>query len=586
MSRRPADLDLKRLQGIPRVRLVQHTEKHNLDDAHDAIFLAGGYGLVPDEWWQVDILQAWLARNRNNKWVHKSNGLACPRQNGKNGAIEVRELFGLIVLGEYILHTAHELKTSRKAFKRLKHFFGEKRDDPDARYPELNALVSEVRNTNGQEAITLKDVWLVDGQEVRSIGRPDGVDVEFVARGGAIEFSTRTGGGGRGTTYDLLIIDEAQHLAEEDLAAVRPVISSGALGNSQIIYLGTPPDPEKLSAGFGEAFTRIRANAGKARALSWIEYGAPDGPRPDLDDTALLYQCNPSLDRKHGNGSHGLDLETVEGERHELDPDDYARERLGWWGNPEAKSHRGVIDMDQWRSLKVAGDQLPSRGLIVVDVAPDLAWATVALATDGPGGKPLGLVDRHEGTSWVVKRIKQLVDDLDKLVEPVLLTPTAHMFSAALTKAGIELVATGSKPSTRPAHKKLTPSDVGASCMAVQKMITDGEVAHVGQATLDLSARSAITKYVGDTQQWDRRKRKIDISPLVAFSVAVHRWALAVAKPPEEVGVPRRATTTRAPAAKKATARKPVQMTRGQLAAAAKRRPATGGSFDPRNSGF
>lgn len=573
MSRRPAEPDPRRLQGIPRIKWAQSTTSSNTEDASDAIFLASGYGLIPDPW-QVEILNCWMARRRDGKWVHRSCGLAVPRQNGKNGALEVLELFCLVVLGEAIVHTAHQIKTSRKAFKRLKHFFGETADDPNAKFPELNELVAEVRNTNGQEAIVLKDIWLVDGIEVRSKGRPTGDDVEFLARGGLIEFGTRTGSAGRGTTYDRLIIDEAQHLAEEDLAAVRPVISSGALGNSQVIYLGTPPDPDKLHAGLGEAWTRIRGNAGTDKALCWIEYGVPDGPRPDLDDQALLFAANPALEVRHANGDYGLDRETVDGERHELDPDDYARERLGWWGNPEAKSHRGVIDMDQWRALRASGDKLPARGLIVVDVAPDLAWTSVAVATDGPDGKPLGLIDRHEGTSWVVRwdedkqkargRIPQLVDDLDKVLE-VALTPSAHMFSAALTKAGV-------------AHKKLSPSEVGASCMAVQRMITDGEVAHLGQPTLDISARTAITKYVGDTQQWDRRNRKLDISPLVAFSVAVHRWAEQTAKAPEKVGKPRRHAQPTAP-------RPPAKATRTSTRTPP-RRPATGRGFDPRSSGF
>lgn len=549
MSRRPDGFDPRRLQGIPRVNWAQQPPTSTTDDADDAIELASGYGLIPDPW-QVDILRSWMRRRRDLKWLHKTCGLAVPRQNGKNGALEVLELFCLIFLGEYILHTAHEIKTSRKAFKRLKHFFGESRDDPNARFPELNELVAEVRNTNGQEAIVLKDIWRVDGELIRSIGRPTGIDVEHIARGGLIEFGTRTGGGARGTTYDRLIIDEAQHLSEEDLAAVRPTISSGALGNSQIIYLGTPPDPDKLSAGLGEAWTRIRANTGKVKAQCWIEYGAPDGPRPDLEDLALLYQANPSLDVLHGNGSHGLDFETIEGERHDLTPDAYARERLGWWGNPEAKSHRGVIDMDQWRTLSVKGDSKPSRGLIVVDVAPDLAWATVAVATDGPDNRPLGLVDRHEGTGWVLKRLKQLNRDLGKVLE-VALTPTAKMFSAGLTEAGI-------------AHKQLTPPDIGASCMAVQKMITNGELAHVSQPELDTAARSAITKLVGETQQWDRRTRKVDISPLVAFSVAIHRWTLAVAVKP--ISPPRRHGTG--------------------TGTAAPRRPRAGGGFNPRTSGF
>ena len=555
----PAD-QLRRLQGIPRVKWCQNGKTTDTLDAVDAVFLSSGYGLIPDPW-QVDILHCWMGRRRDGKWLHRSCGLAVPRQNGKNGAIEVRELFGLIELGEWILHTAHELKTSRKAFKRLKHFFGEKRDDPNAKFPELNALVSEVRNTNGQEAIVLKDVWRVDDTLVRSIGRPEGDDVELVARGGMIEFATRTGGGARGTTYDLLIIDESQHLAEEDLAAVRPTISSGALGNSQIIYLGTPPDPEKLGAGFGQAFLRIRSQAGTVKTLCWIEYGAPDGPRPDLEDLRLLYACNPSLDVRHANGMHGLDVEVIEGERNDLDPDDYARERLGWWGNPEAKTHRGVIDMDQWRALRVTADDVPTRGLVVVDVAPDQSRTTVALATDGPDGRPLVLVDWHEGTSWPVARVKQLTADLATTLE-VCLTPSAHIFSVKLTEAGIE-------------HRKLTPTETGAGCGALQQMVHDGDLAHVGQPILEIAVKNAVTKYVGDVQQWDRRANRnrdakpVDITPVVAASVALQRWAEQTAKPKTPDGVPVRYTD------RPATRR---QRGGGQ-------RPTSGG-FDPRTSSF
>ncbi|WP_278255213.1 hypothetical protein [Nocardioides convexus] len=49
--------------------------------------------------------------------------------------------------------------------------------------------------------------------------------------------------------------------------------------------------------------------------------------------------------------------------------------------------------------------------------------------------------------------------------------------------------------------------------MAVQQMITDSQVAHLAQPSLDIAAKSAITKYVGDTQQWDRRNRKARHQP-------------------------------------------------------------------------
>lgn len=539
MARAP-EVDPRRFQGVPRVRWVQPA--HEEHDADDAIFFASSYGLIPDLW-QASILCSWLGRRRNGRWTHPRCGLAVPRQNGKNGGLEVRELFGLVVLHEAILHTAHQVKTSRKAFKRLKHFFGETDDDPDAKFPELNALVAEVRNTNGQEAIVLKDVWLVDGIEVRSKGRPVGRRVERVAAGGFIEFATRTQRGGRGTTYDLLVIDEAQHLSEEDLAAVRPVISSARGGNAQVIYLGTPPDPEKISEGVGQAWTRIRAGAGKAKDLAWIEYGAPDGPMPDLDDVELLYAANPSLEVRHGNGDFGLSLDVIfgedghGGEKADLTPADYARERLGWWGNPEAKTHRGVIDMSQWRELKVPGNTVPTSGLLVVDCSPDQEWTTVALAAPGEGGRPLVLVQHEEGTSWAGARVEAMADGL-QLVEAVSLTPTAAHLTTALTAAGV-------------AHQILSKADVRAACTPFQLMIPAGEFEHVGQPELEAAARQAITRYVGGVQEWDTRNPKIDISPLVASSVAVTRLTAHLAKPPERTpAAPRRAgalaTTTQA----------------------------------------
>jgi hypothetical protein len=597
VSKRPAPVDPKRFQGIPRVRLTSLADSSVLHHGEDACFLAAGYGLVADEW-QAEIVNAWLAmRPRVRKFVHPRNGVAVPRQNGKNGALEIRELYGLVELNEAILHTSHQIKTSKKAFERLKHFFGESRDDPDAKFPELNALVAEIRHTNGQERIVLKDLWRVDGRLVRSVGRPlEGAVVEHVAPGGFIEFATRTRKGARGTTYDLLVVDECQHLADEDLEAIRPVISSARGGNPQVIYLGTPPDPDKLDAKIGEAWVRIRSGAvdpktGQLRSnvkagFSWIEYGAPDGPMPDLDDLELLYHANPALGVIHGGGQFGLDFETVEGEKADLTPAGYARERLGWWGNPEATANRGVIDMDVWKGLKIPGEKIPTRGTIVVDCHPDLEWTTVAVATDGPtSDRPLGLVDRQEGTRWAIKRVIQLVADLDILEVPeasgatdkkgrpkmtpgVALTPSAHHLSAGLTKAGI-------------AHHKLTSSELGAGCVSLQQMIADAEVAHVGQPALDIAARHSVTRYVGDVQQWDRRaNRKTDISPLIAFSVAIQRWRSATVVTPTVVAPPRRSSSTNTTQAR-ATRRTASSTT------ATPRRPAGGsGGFDPRSSGF
>ena len=103
------------------------------------------HGLVPDPW-QAEVLDAWLALDEHGRWAHLTCGLSVPRQNGKNVCLEVREVFGAVALGERILHTAHEVKTAQKHFRRLKFFFGEKANDPAAQFPELNALVKTIRS--------------------------------------------------------------------------------------------------------------------------------------------------------------------------------------------------------------------------------------------------------------------------------------------------------------------------------------------------------------------------------------------------------------------------------------------------------
>lgn len=501
MSKRPEHLPL----FAPSIRWVQ---KGDCRDAEDAIFLAGAYGMEPDEW-QKDIIRAWLTRRRDRKWAAGRCGLAVPRQNGKNGAIEVRELFGMVELGEQILHTAHEVKTARKAFKRLKHFFGEKANDPAARFPELNALVREVRNTNGQEAIFLRDV--VDDE-----GR-------FVRKGGSIEFVARSSGSGRGFTVDVLVLDEAQALTDEELEAIRSAVSSAPLGNAQVIYTGTPPDHEKGESG--EVWKRVRSKAKKDKRLCWIEYGAPDGPLPDLDDRDLLFMVNPALELRHANGAFGLQMDVINDEKGDLSPEGYARERLGWWGNPDQGRH-GVIDMTQWAALVRREARAPERALVVVDVEPDLSATTIGVASE-LSGRTLVLVDVLEGTTTAAAAVRALAVNLDELLE-VGLTPTAKFLGPALTKRKVK-------------HEQLTNSDVGLGCTSFQNMVRNGAVVHVGQQVLDDTVRNAGTRYVGDTQHWDRRNRSgPGVSPIVSVSTAAARFAAktaagAAAPPPAPV---------------------------------------------------
>src|SRR5690625_2952487 len=127
----------------PRVKL-EPFRSERWTDGDDACFLAGSYGLTPDPW-QVAVVTSWLGRSADGRLAAGRCGVAVPRQNGKNGVVEIVELFKVVVLGRKVLHTAHEVKTARKAFLRLRSFFENER-----RWPELAALVLDIRQTNGR----------------------------------------------------------------------------------------------------------------------------------------------------------------------------------------------------------------------------------------------------------------------------------------------------------------------------------------------------------------------------------------------------------------------------------------------------
>lgn len=328
------------LSGVqePRYRPAARKRSAHVDDC---AFLANAYGLTPDPW-QMTVLECWLATEKDGRMRAGRCGLAVPRQNGKNAILEMIELYFLVVLHRKILHTAHEVKTARKAFLRLAGFF-----ENDRQWPELAALVKEIRRTNGQEAVVLHN-------------------------GGSIEFIARSRGSGRGYTVDVLVCDEAQELTDEQLEALLPTISSAPSGDPQQIYTGTPPGPTSP----GTVFRRMR-EAGIARKdprLSWVEWSVAEVG--DIYDRHRVAATNPALGIR-------LQMSVIDDELGQMTPEGYARERLGWWSD---HGHTPpVLDSARWREL--ATDAAPEGGVAAYGVrfTPDGARVGVAVAVTVDG---------------------------------------------------------------------------------------------------------------------------------------------------------------------------------------------------------
>ena len=233
-------------------------------DGGDAALLMSAYGYKLDPWQQA-VVDCWLGCDETGKYTMTSAGLALPRQNGKNVCLEAREFFGMVIKGEKILHTAHQVRTSKKSFRRLAAMF------TDKRHPEITDIVKNIRYTNGEECIELDN-------------------------GGSIEFSARSRQAARGFDgISLVVYDEAQELTDDQMAAIMATLSASSTGTRQIIYTGTPPYPGCP----GEVFRRRRSacldDPGPHDA--WHEWSVAAESVGDIkvDDTGLWYMTNPAL---------------------------------------------------------------------------------------------------------------------------------------------------------------------------------------------------------------------------------------------------------------------------------------------------
>ena len=432
---------------------------------------AADYGLAPDPWQQI-VLDDWLAE-KSGRWASLTCGLSVPRQNGKNALIEVRELFGMVGRGEKFLHTAHEVKTARKAFKRLQHFFGTKPDDPGAKFPELNALVDDVRNVNGQEAIFLKN-------------------------GGSVEIVARSKNSARGFTVDVLVMDEAQEMSEDDLEALMPTTSSAPLGNPQWIFTGTPPG----SNANGEIFTRVRNEAlsGKGVRLCWHEWSA--GPDADLDDRDEWRRVNPALI----NGR--LQFEVIEGERARFSDDGFGRERLGMWASAGANT---VIDPESWATVADASSMAIESLALAVDVSPDRTLASVGLSGLRPDGRWHVELDEHRrGMGWIVPWIvERCARNTIRAVVIDGMSPAASLVDE-LARAGVKVTTTSA-------------GGMAAACGTFYDAVMDARLAHTDQPQVNeaLSVARKRSMMNGEAWGWNRKNSDSDITPIVAVTLAL-----------------------------------------------------------------
>jgi hypothetical protein len=441
----------------------------------DAIDLCGmcGIDLLP---WEEMIVRNSMGQTVDNRWAAKSVLLIAPRQNGKNVCVYARQLAGVVLLGERIMHSAHEFDTARDAHRELTAFIG-----------------------NCEE---LEDEFLLP----HKVGAAE-MSIRHKDNGGFIHYVARGKNAKRGRTkIDLMVLDEAFALEDAMMGSLSPLQQASMNPQTWFTTSAGTEDSEVLIR-MRERGKLLHENPDPDAGLMFAEWGCEEGSDPH--DFENWKRANPSL------GVRGICPVDAIREDYEMKMSlqQFAREHLGMWDDPAMSA---IIDLNAWKDGCTV-DRAPDDGLnraICVDVSPDRQRGSIAIAEWWPDGRRhVEVVAADSGTNWIIPTAQKLITSSNPpKVCALQLGGQAGVFGPELEQIGYKV-------------KYFGTTDIAHATMQFEDDIYGGRITHIDDPAL-LAGLAGASKYnIGNPDfvggwGWLRKSTSIDITGIVACSYA------------------------------------------------------------------
>lgn len=512
-------LDVRRGSQTPRVANIP---PYSFSAAPEVIENAKRAKLFLDEWQQF-VLTNGLGQHlvpdgsggfEPGDWTSKRCSCWVPRQNGKGGCIEALELAWLFLPDmqvDLVIHSAHEHRTSKMAFERMEKLIH--------RVPAWHKQVLRYRVANGERMIVLKD-------------------------GRKIEYHTRSDTAVRGFSAPRLVMDEAQEITADQMAAIMPTVS--AMPAWQIWFFGTPPRTD-------DAWAYGLKSDGEAAVprLMHLDWGADldltkAEDRERVNDLDLAYAANPALGDRiteetviDEQGPSGLGTK-------------YPHERLCVW--LPHKDSAGVIDMKAWADIQDAESKRDGDLAVGIDIAVMRDWAAATVFGKRPD--QLGhaqMVEYAEGVDWIVPYMIRVRKELDPIAFGM--GPgTYESLKLPLLDAGFFNPNDLPEKEFKRRREDKTPrrgdllvangTELAAGCGQLRDAVKQRTFRVVPAVQLTEAAKDAqIRTANADASSWARATSESEISPIGSLTVARYAyeqrcWLFANKKKRAPVGAP------------------------------------------------
>lgn len=327
-------------------------------------------------------------------------------------------------------------------------------------------------------------------------------DAKLVAaNGSAMRFiSPSSRSSGHGSTVGLVLYDEAFAATDSRVEqALMPAMR--AVRDAQFIVMSTAGDASShyLKRRVDDGRALVESDRCSAERTAFIEWGA--SPEADAYDEAVWRTAIPAL-------GHTQHIDDLRHDAQRLPEPDWRRSGLNQWVTASVEP---VLNEVGWRAAQ-RRDVAPEGGIIVgVDCAPDRAHGSLVVC-DAAGTAEV--VAARAGVEWIVEAATKLVERHPDVLGVALLggASAASVFIDDFRAAGVPLAVA-------------TRSDYVVATGLLVDAVAAGQVRVAATeffGRLAVAVKGAI-KQGRDGFIWARVDVSIDISPLVAFTLA--HWA-------------------------------------------------------------